>query len=189
MAELPHMPMFWGDYFADTRHLSCVEHGAYLQLIGQYWIDGHGLPDDDLRLSRLVGLSKKEWLAMRPTLQEFFTVSGGVWLHNRVERELANVRARVEQAREAGRASAAARLNGRSNDRSNVRSNGRSTGRATERQPSKSKASKTPLTPLRRAKSSAPALAGGGADDGEAAKPIGEVVKGLGLAQERTKPQ
>lgn len=184
MAELPHMPMFWGDYFGDTRHLTCLEHGAYLQLLGQYWLDGHGLPDDDKRLSRLVGMSLKEWLTIRDTIAEFFAISGGVWLHNRVERELALVRRRVEQAREAGRASAAARSSGRStkkerspNDRSNGRSNGRSNARSTDAQPPKPITINNPLTPLRGAGADAPGPSGGRASAGTEARPIGQILQ------------
>lgn len=178
MAELPHMPMFWGDYFGDTTHLTCEEHGAYLQLIGKYWRQGHGFPDDDARLCRLVGLPKKEWLTIREIVAEFFVIVGGVWQHKRIEQELTKARRKVEQASSAGRASAASRSNGRSTDVQRV-DNDRTNGRATGKQPTKTRTNNNPLTPLRSASADAPGPSGGRASAGTEAKPIGEIVQHL----------
>lgn len=78
------MPIYWGDYFADTRHLSTVQHGAYLLLIAHYW-QQRSLPNDDQQLAQITGLPLGEWIKNKPVIQKFF-VDG--WRHLRVEREL-----------------------------------------------------------------------------------------------------
>jgi uncharacterized protein YdaU (DUF1376 family) len=80
----PWMPMYWGNYHADTAHLSTVQHGAYLLLIGHYWQHG-GLPDDDAQLANITRLPLEEWLRHRPVLHAFFY---GAWKHKRVDAEL-----------------------------------------------------------------------------------------------------
>lgn len=88
MAERSWMPMYWGDYLRDTMHLSHSESGAYLALIAAYWINGKPLPDDDKQLARIIKCSRFQWLALRFSIQAFFTITDGVWIHKRVEKEL-----------------------------------------------------------------------------------------------------
>lgn len=101
MASFPYMPFYWGDYFRDTHHLTALEHGVYMLLIGCYWSNGAPLPDDDRRLAKLVRLPAAEWKEMREEVEHFFDVGGGVWRHPRIDRELAKAAARFEQSREA----------------------------------------------------------------------------------------
>jgi uncharacterized protein YdaU (DUF1376 family) len=82
------MPMYWGDYFADTQHLSLTQHGAYLLLIARYWTNGGPLRDDDDELSRTVRVSCAAWRALRPIVAPFFEIAEGWWRHKRVDAEL-----------------------------------------------------------------------------------------------------
>lgn len=82
------MPVYIGDYLADTAHLTRDQHGGYLLLIFAYWRNGGPLPDDDSRMARICKASAKQWRELRPVLAEFFQIEGGVWKHKRIEKEL-----------------------------------------------------------------------------------------------------
>lgn len=95
----PWMPLYVADYLADTRRLSTLEHGAYMLLIMDYWRNG-GLPNDDKKLARIVGLTEAEWLDIRDNLAELFQDD---WRHKRIDEELAKSEAKTERRVEAGR--------------------------------------------------------------------------------------
>lgn len=103
------MPLWIGAYLADTMHLSCEEHGAYLLLIMAYWRNGGPLPDDDARLSGITKSSPKVWGKLRKTISQFFEVSDGFWAHKRIDEELVSASANKVQKSIAGKASAAKR--------------------------------------------------------------------------------
>lgn len=86
------MPLYWGDYLRDTMHLSTIEHGAYLLLIGSYWTRGGPLPDDDSQLAAIARQDMKGWLKIRPVLAALFESSAGQWRHKRIEEELQRAR-------------------------------------------------------------------------------------------------
>lgn len=96
------MPIYWGDYFKDTGHLSTSEHGAYLLMIGHYWTRGRALPDDDAKLAQITRQSIGAWKKMRATLAEFFTLERGAWMHGRIEDELTRAFDFIEKQRENG---------------------------------------------------------------------------------------
>jgi uncharacterized protein YdaU (DUF1376 family) len=93
------MPMFWEDYIIDAGYLKTVEHGAYLLLIGNYWVTGKPLPDDDEILSGIVKMDLIEWHSIRGKIARFFICEDGVWKHKRIERELAACRAISDKAK------------------------------------------------------------------------------------------
>lgn len=100
------MPLWVGDYRADTTGLNAEEHGAYLLLIMHYWTNGPP-PDDDKRLSRIAVSTMTRWKKLRPILSPFFKISRGVWRHDRIEVEIA----RAERFSERAKAGANARWN------------------------------------------------------------------------------
>jgi uncharacterized protein YdaU (DUF1376 family) len=87
------MPVFIGDYLADTMHLSTEQHGAYLLLLFHLWRRG-SLHDDDGALAQITGLSRNAWSNARPVLAEFFQIHDGLWRLGRVERERTRVTAK-----------------------------------------------------------------------------------------------
>lgn len=95
----PWMPFYVSDYLADTGHLSCAEHGAYLMLIMHYWQKG-SLPNDDKRLASIARATPEQWASMKATLSEFFTEA---WRHKRIEAELEKSKQAYERRALAGK--------------------------------------------------------------------------------------
>ncbi len=99
MAEFPFMPMYWDAYFGDTKHLTCLEHGAYLQLLGAMWSSGGVLMDDDKFLARLIGLRPNQWNRMRQTIMAFMhPVLGGRFTQRKLAYQLNIVRTKRNSA-------------------------------------------------------------------------------------------
>lgn len=87
MSKRAFLPLYIGDYLADTGHLSTTQHGAYLLLMMHYWRVGD-LPDDDKQLASITKLPARVWLDCRETLQAFFHDG---WKHKRIDAELAKM--------------------------------------------------------------------------------------------------
>jgi uncharacterized protein YdaU (DUF1376 family) len=90
------MPLYIGDYLADTMHLNTQQHGAYLLLLFHLWRRG-SLPNDDTALAKITGLTQKEWSNARAVLEPYFKVNEEFWQHNRVERERIRIAARQQK--------------------------------------------------------------------------------------------
>lgn len=67
------------------------------------------LPDDDKRLSRMVGMSPKKWSVMKPSIMCFWKLSEGHWTQKRLTKEREFVEKNTSQKRAAGEASARAK--------------------------------------------------------------------------------
>ena len=59
--------LYVGDYFADTLHLSAVEHGVLRRLLMQLWLEQLRLGDDE-QLSAAAGVSLPAWREFRPVI-------------------------------------------------------------------------------------------------------------------------
>lgn len=108
----PWMPLYVGQYLADTAHLGAADHGAYLLLIMHYWMND-GLPTDDRLLARIAKMTPVQWKKTKPIIEPFFQEG---WKHKRIEFELTEA-ARISAAgRAGGKASGAARRQRHGND-------------------------------------------------------------------------
>lgn len=103
------MPLYVGDYLADTMHLSTRQHGAYLLLILACWRNDGWVSGDERMLAAITKLDSDEWADDRPLLVEFFKTARGRWSHRRVTVELKKARRQISQKKAAGRASAKSR--------------------------------------------------------------------------------
>lgn len=83
-----YMPLWIGDYLADTTHLTTEQHGAYLLLLMAYWRKGGPLPADEPTLARIAKMTTHKWKATRPIMVALFIEEEGVWRSKRADAEL-----------------------------------------------------------------------------------------------------
>lgn len=108
MSQAPSMPVFTDALIGDTTHLTTAEFGAYCLLLFVTWRNnGQPLPDDDTRLARVCRMSVAQWRKIRPTLADFFDLTGGTWRQKRLEKEWDYVQERTEKQRERAQRGAA----------------------------------------------------------------------------------
>ena len=102
------MPLYIGDYLADTSRLTTEQHGAYLLLLMDYWRNGPP-PDDEAVLASIAKLSIAQWRRHEKTLRSFFTVENGEWLQGRADIERAKANGVSSTRSVSGKAGANAR--------------------------------------------------------------------------------
>lgn len=125
------MPLYVGDYLADTQRLTCEQHGAYLLLIMDYWRNGPP-PDDDEILAQIVKLDKAKWRKSRGVLSRMFNVENGIWKHKRIDAEIIRATDISDKRKAAGKAGAAKRWDGKG--MANAMANASQTDKQTDRQ-------------------------------------------------------
>lgn len=105
MAKKPNdwMPLDVRKYLGDTMHLGREQHGGYLLLIMAYWMRGGPLNDSDQELAAIVRASLPDWRRLRPSMETFFEVIGGKWVHNKIEKELNRAREIIGKKSSAGK--------------------------------------------------------------------------------------
>lgn len=126
------MPLYVGDYLADTGRLTTEGHGAYLLLLMDYWRNGPP-PDNDEQLASIVRLPLARWKKLRPNLALFFQIEAGLWRQKRAEQEMhkagnissgrsaaANARWEKERIRKSCETDANAHANGHANEMQNA---------------------------------------------------------------------
>ena len=102
------MPLFIGDYLAGTSRLSTEQHGAYLLLIMDYWMNGPP-PNDDRVLASITRMSMDAWSIAQASIKHFFYEENGCLKHKRIEQELARATENKAKAKEKAEKAAKAR--------------------------------------------------------------------------------
>jgi uncharacterized protein YdaU (DUF1376 family) len=70
--KYPWMPLFWGDFLANTMHLSAQEAGAYLFLIAHAWEHDGEIPNEPVRRARIAHVRQDQWKRVWAALENFF---------------------------------------------------------------------------------------------------------------------
>lgn len=94
------MPLYIGDYLANTIGLTHSQHGAYLLSIFKYWQKGESLTSDELR--EVAGREVNR-------VAQFYVWEGNRWHHKRIDQELERARKNVLAKAERGKKGAQAR--------------------------------------------------------------------------------
>ena len=105
------MPLYIGEYLADTMSFTTEQHGAYMRLLMACWREkGEPLSGTDEDMATITGLTQAKWRALKPKMLTKFIVSeDGRVTHKRAMKEVQRAE-KVSQARsEAGKAGAAKR--------------------------------------------------------------------------------
>lgn len=104
MSQFPTMPVGVDRHIADTAHMTNEEAGAYFRLQVFAWRSpGCCLPDDDVRMARMLGTTLKRWAALKPIVLANWTLIEGNWRNDQVAREHQFVSEKVERKRAAGK--------------------------------------------------------------------------------------
>jgi len=105
------MPLWIGDYLADTMHLTAAQHGAYLLLLMAHWRRRDGLPNDPDFLRQTARCTEAEWnenpskggLSIAQAMLAFFEVKDGKLIHKRLLAERLKADTRYAKLSAAGR--------------------------------------------------------------------------------------
>ncbi len=113
MAEHPILPFFTDAYLSDTRHLTTIQHGAYLLMLMTAWrAPDCSLPDDDCYLARITGMDKRTWASNKATLLSFWRLNDKQkWEQGRLKDERNFVEQKRNKNAANGRSSALKRNN------------------------------------------------------------------------------
>ncbi|MET2825484.1 YdaU family protein [Mesorhizobium shangrilense] len=110
MSERPFMQLYVSDFVGDTLQLSTEQIGAYMLMLMAMWNAGGTLPDDDVKLSRVVRMSVKKWRAISADLLTFFERASGEISHKRLTKELRKSLVKSEARAAAGALGGAAKV-------------------------------------------------------------------------------
>ena len=96
------MPLYIGDYMADTMCLTTEQHGAYLLLLMEQWMTGP-IKDDDEDLAAITKLPIDQWRNQRGKLARFFKIESGLWSQPRLAAEKEAAESRRKAAADNGK--------------------------------------------------------------------------------------
>ncbi len=102
MSKLPYLPLYVGDYLADTRQLSLEARGAYTDIIFYTWKTRRFLDDDPKKMCRMLGIQKRQWTKIRDELEPYFDLSDGTFFQTKMDDLVTKTTQILNKKREAG---------------------------------------------------------------------------------------
>ena len=103
------MPLYIGDYLADTMHLTAQQHGCYLLMLMHQWRNGP-LADDDVQLAAIARVDLSVWKKLvAPVVRRFFEPTSAGLSQKRLAKERDRSASNSAKRAEAGRKGAASR--------------------------------------------------------------------------------
>jgi uncharacterized protein YdaU (DUF1376 family) len=97
-----------GDYSSHTKGLSLIEDLAYRRMIDEYYLSEQAFNGCSTDVARLIGL-RDHIQEVEYILNRYFTKEGDLWVHGRIDSEIADYRQKQEKRSNAGKKSAEAR--------------------------------------------------------------------------------
>lgn len=98
------MPVFIGDYLADTIGLTLSQHGAYFLLMMAYWKNRGPLPDAEAK-----AVIRDACATDARRIQKYFRIASGFWHHKRIDAELLRAKENSESRKSAAKTASLAR--------------------------------------------------------------------------------
>lgn len=108
--KAPAFQFYPKDFLTDGRvqTMSLAERGAYITLLCICWLE-QSLPDDEVRLARIVGLPLASFRKLWPAVRQCFTLTGDAFIHKRLDMEREKQDAFRRRQSDKGRLSATGR--------------------------------------------------------------------------------
>lgn len=82
------------EFTQDTLGFDNAEIGSYILLLIDYWANARAIPNDDKYLRTVARCSEATWMRTKGLLAAKFDVHNGTWTQGRLERAIAESRAR-----------------------------------------------------------------------------------------------
>lgn len=94
-----YVKLHLGDWALGTKGLSLLERGVYLEMLSICYAEETGLPDDLKKICKMIGAhTASEKNAVKEILSKFFQVANGLWINQRVEKELSTYKDKSSKA-------------------------------------------------------------------------------------------
>lgn len=95
MSKVPMMPLWVGDFIADTLELDAQELGAYTLILVTMWKHGGSLPSDSKKLQRVARIGRN-WPKVWASIEQHFDEVDGRITNAKLTEEYTKVRTKLE---------------------------------------------------------------------------------------------